>query len=100
PFRPAVPRNGHGTDGRDRAEVVADPLAVAGRGPAGGEVVVERVLRDVAIFSARDDRGYRVGRYIRCCADLGLGVAGWLPVGEFARAGQLHDNDGAARRFV
>src|SRR2546429_225373 len=31
PFRPAVPRNGHGTDGHDRAEVVADPLAVAGR---------------------------------------------------------------------
>src|SRR2546422_10698435 len=25
PFRPAVPRNGHGTDGHDRAEVVADP---------------------------------------------------------------------------
>src|SRR5207237_299273 len=64
-FRHAVPGDGHGTDGHDRAEVVADPLAVAGRGPAGGEVVVERVLRDVAIVSAREDRGYRERGEIR-----------------------------------
>src|SRR5207245_5216388 len=65
PFVPAIPRNVHGTDGHDRAEVVADPLAVAGRRPAGGEVVVQRVLRDVAVFQARDDRvqgGWGVGR--------------------------------------
>src|SRR5213078_2033716 len=35
PCSSLVPRNGHGTDGHHRAEVVADPLAVAGRRPAG-----------------------------------------------------------------
>src|SRR2546430_15694960 len=69
PFVPAIPRNVHGTDGHDRAEVVADPLAVAGRRPAGGEVVVQRVLRDVGVLIAprrgRDGGGGRGGARCR-----------------------------------
>src|SRR5207253_9968581 len=74
PFRPAVPRNVHGTDGHDRAEVVADPLAVAGRRPAGGEVVVERILRDVAVVPTRDGRRHRHGRDWRRGASVDRGL--------------------------
>src|SRR2546422_10108327 len=99
PFRPAVPRNVHGTDGHDRAEVVADPLAVAGRRPAGGEVVVERILRDVAVVPASDDRGYRERGEIRRGDDLCQRVAGWLGIGEIALARQRQDDAGGERRF-
>src|SRR4029077_13184954 len=52
-----VPRDVHMVHRHDGAEVVADPLAVAPRRPAGGEAVVERVGRDVAtVVRARDDR--------------------------------------------
>src|SRR5207249_1241476 len=99
PFRPAVPRNGHGPDGHDRAEVVADPLAVAGRCPAGGEVVVARILRAVAVVPACDDRGYRERGKIRRGDDLCQRVAGWLGIGEIARARQRQDAGGGERRF-
>src|SRR5207244_3989395 len=42
----------------ESAQVVPDPLAVAGRRPAGDEVVVQRVLGNVAVIAARDDRGH------------------------------------------
>src|SRR3989454_6137383 len=53
-----VPGDVHAINGRERAEVVADPLAITVRRPAGGEVVVQCVLRDVAVIPARDDRGH------------------------------------------
>src|SRR5438552_3601166 len=52
-----VPGDVHVIDGRERAEVVLDPLAIARRRPARGQVVVERILWKVAIIPARDDRG-------------------------------------------
>src|SRR3989449_919818 len=48
-----VPGDVHLIKGCDRAEVVADPLAVALRRPAGGEVAVNGILGDVAIIRAR-----------------------------------------------
>src|SRR5205823_1261151 len=51
-----VPGDAHVIHGRERAEVVPDPLAVALRRPAGGEAVVERVLWDVTVIRARHDR--------------------------------------------
>src|SRR6266550_984724 len=51
-----VPGDVHATNEPDSAEVVADPLAIARRRPAGGGVVVQRILRDVAVIPARRDR--------------------------------------------
>src|SRR5438034_8981121 len=87
PGRALVPRDGDGSDGHRGAEVVADPLAVAGGGPAGGEVVVERVLRDVAVVPTRDDRRHRHGFYRRCGAsvDRGLGRSEERRVGKGGR---------------
>src|SRR6266571_3427451 len=51
-----VPGDVHVIDGCERAEVVPDPLSVALRRPAGGEAVVERVLREVAVIRARQGR--------------------------------------------
>src|SRR5207244_12151261 len=85
---------------RSRAEVVADPLAVAGRGPAGGEVVVERVLRDVAVVPTRDDRRHRHGFYRRCGASVDRGLGNAVPEAEQRRAAPLavaDDADVAAR---
>src|SRR5207245_9807104 len=48
-----VPGDVHLIKGCDRTEVVADPLAVALRRPAGGEVAVNGILGDVAIIRAR-----------------------------------------------
>src|SRR5207247_1252101 len=81
-------------------EVVADPLAVAGRGPAGGEVVVERILRDVAVVPTRHDRRHRhrVRGSRGASVDGGFGDA--VPEAELGRAAPLavaDDPDGAAR---
>src|SRR5690348_2629966 len=57
PRGPLVPGNAHGSDRHRGAEVVTDPLAIAIRRPAGGEVVVERVLGGVgALVPAGGER--------------------------------------------
>src|SRR5947208_14440271 len=71
-----VPGDVHVIDGRSRAEVVADPLAVALRRPAGGEGVVERVLREVAVIRARHDRRHGERSEIRRDGELSGRAAG------------------------
>ena len=50
-----VPGDVRVIDGREPAQVVADPLTIPLRRPAGGKVVVARVLWDGALTRARHD---------------------------------------------
>ena len=100
PGRPLIPRDGDGSDGHRRAEVVADPLAVAVCRPAGGEVAVQGVLRDVGVLiRARHDRGCRERREISSDGNSRGSATVQLGIGEIARARQRQDGAGRKRRF-
>src|SRR5205823_9080055 len=65
-----IPGDAHSIDVHQGAEVVSDPLPVALRRPAGGEAVVERVLREVAVIRTRHDRRHGERSEIRRDGEL------------------------------